>query len=92
MGEALKAIQSFLESNFRSVASSIRANEEQSSNSNLTEVKKEVEKLMSEDILRKKYNPWASCKDKHEDYDVTITVPVSSHNYFGALKISFKWD
>jgi len=92
MEEALQAIQTFLESNVRCVASSIRADEEQSSNSNLTEVKKEVQRLMSEDILRKKYTPWESSKDKHEDYDVTFTVPVSSHNYFGALKVSFKWD
>lgn len=87
VSEAVKAIQIFLVAAANAAPATLTAKREPIT---LTAVKAFGEKMISEDIRGETYVDWNSFgRDRHEDYDVTFTVPILAKPELGGLKISF---
>jgi len=98
MGQFLKAIQSSLFIYVRAASLSTSSSGgggggRGGGTPELSKIRPVVNKRLTEDVRGGSYSPWTSSHGKrHEDYDVTLTVPISDQSKLGAVKYSFKWD
>jgi len=91
MEDILKVIQLNLYTAVSSAVSSVAVPGEDPEET-VKKVTPMIERMLSEDLWGQKYSPWKPTTLRHEDYDVTFKIPISTERKQGAVTYSFKWD